>query len=161
MIAGWKVRGQGWTGQFFFSNTKQWGSARQRRKYFLSSPWSKRDSAFLVLCSPSCCSPQSQHNHWSLCWVHYTIDFQNREIQVKSIWTQVPLRQFHRYFFPFLAFLFQPLSSPFAKQSVSHMWHVMFIHSTQYEGKIIGNMTFIKKEEEPNYYRNPNLKPLH
>lgn len=56
-------------------------------------------------------------------------------------------------------FLSQPLSSPFAKQSVSRMWDVTFIHSTQYEGKITGNMTFIKKEQ-PNYYRNPNLKQL-
>lgn len=65
------------------------------------------------------------------------------------------------FFFPSLAFHSQLLSSPFAKQSVSHMWHIiMFIHLTQYEGKIVGNITYIKNEEEPNHYRNPNLKSL-
>lgn len=130
---------------------------RQRRKHFYLLPKAK-ETAVLVLCSPSSCSTYSQQlqqNHWSLLSALYHW-FQNRESQVWSSWTQVPPRQFHHDIFSFLAFL----SQPFAKQSISHTWHVKFIHLTQYEGKTIGNMIFIKTEEEPIYYRNCDLKSL-
>lgn len=71
---------------FLFQHKIMGKSKTKEKIFFYLLPKAKeRDSAVLVLCSPfscSTCSSQSQQNHWSLHWVHYTINFQNREIQV-------------------------------------------------------------------------------